>query len=173
MGGARRRALTRPENFYIHTNEPSPFEEQFYRMSVNGGARERITTKSGRHVVEVSPDGSMLADVYSYVNRPPDLFLMRNRPGAEMSQLTLSPSGEWLSFKWIEPAMVMIPASDGAQVPAHIYKPEDVGAQSNGAAVIFVHGAGYLHNVGNFWSEYPREYMFNQFLASKIGRAHV
>jgi len=155
------------KTFYIHTNEPSPFEEQFYRMSVNGGARERITTKSGRHVVEVSPDGSMLADVYSYVNRPPDLFLMRNRPGAEMSQLTLSPSGEWLSFKWIEPAIVMIPASDGAQVPAHIYKPEDMGAQSNGAAVIFVHGAGYLHNVGNFWSEYPREYMFNQFLASK------
>ena len=24
---------------------------------------------------------------------------------------------------------------------------------------------GYLHNVGNFWSQYPREYMFNQFLA--------
>jgi dipeptidyl aminopeptidase/acylaminoacyl peptidase len=40
-------------------------------------------------------------------------------------------------------------------------------AEPNGAAVIFVHGAGYLHNVGNFWSEYPREYMFNQFLASK------
>ncbi len=32
--------------------------------------------------------------------------------------------------------------------------------------MIFVHGAGYLHNVGNFWSEYPREYMFNQFLAA-------
>jgi dipeptidyl aminopeptidase/acylaminoacyl peptidase len=31
--------------------------------------------------------------------------------------------------------------------------------------VIFVHGAGYLHNVGNFWSQYPREYLFNQFLA--------
>jgi dipeptidyl aminopeptidase/acylaminoacyl peptidase len=42
-----------------------------------------------------------------------------------------------------------------------------MGAQPNGAAVIFVHGAGYLHNVGNFWSEYPREYMFNQYLASK------
>jgi dipeptidyl aminopeptidase/acylaminoacyl peptidase len=40
-----------------------------------------------------------------------------------------------------------------------------MGAQPNGAAVIFVHGAGYLHNVGNFWSQYPREYLFNQFLA--------
>jgi dipeptidyl aminopeptidase/acylaminoacyl peptidase len=153
--------------FYLHTNEPSPFEQQVYRMSVNGGARERITTKSGRHRVAVSPNGEWLADVYSYVNRPPDLFLVRNRAGAEMSQLTVSPSTEWLSFPWIVPEIVSIPASDGAQVPAHIYRPRDMGAQPNGAAVIFVHGAGYLHNVGNFWSEYPREYMFNQFLASK------
>jgi dipeptidyl aminopeptidase/acylaminoacyl peptidase len=155
------------KTFYLRTNEPSPFEEQFYRMSVNGGAREKITTKSGRHVVTVSPDGSMLADVYSYVNRPPDLFLMQNKAGAAMSQLTLSPSKEWLSFNWIVPEIVMIPASDGMNVPAHIYRPKDMGTQPNGGAVIFVHGAGYLHNVGNFWSEYPREYQFNQYLASK------
>jgi dipeptidyl aminopeptidase/acylaminoacyl peptidase len=155
------------KTFYMRTNEPSPAEEQFYRMSVNGGARERITTKSGRHIVTVSPDGSLLADVYSFVNRPPDLFLMQNKAGADMSQLTVSPSKEWLSFPWIAPEIVMIPASDGLSVPAHIYRPKDMNAQSNGAAVIFVHGAGYLHNVGNFWSEYPREYMFNQFLASK------
>jgi len=136
-------------------------------MSVNGGARERITTKSGRHRVVVSPNGQMLADVYSYVNRPPDLFLMTNKAGAEESQLTVSPSKEWLSFNWIAPELVMVPASDGIMVPGHIYRPRDMGAQPNGAAVIFVHGAGYLHNVGNFWSEYPREYMFNQYLASK------
>lgn len=153
--------------FYLQTNEPSPFEEQFYRMPVNGGTRERITTKSGRHSVTVSPNGRLLADVYSHVNRPPDLFLMPFKAGAEESQLTLSPSREWLSFNWIAPEIVMVPASDGAMVPAHIYRPQEMGAEPNGAAVIFVHGAGYLHNVGNFWSEYPREYMFNQYLASK------
>ncbi len=153
--------------FYLHTNQVSPFEQHLYRMPVTGGAMEKITTKSGKHAAVVSPDRQQIADVYSYVNRPPDLFLLRNRAGAEMSQLTLSPSAEWLSFPWIVPELVMIPSSDGVQVPAHIYKPSDMHAQSNGAAVIFVHGAGYLHNVGNFWSEYPREYMFNQLLASK------
>ncbi|HUR00297.1 MAG TPA: DPP IV N-terminal domain-containing protein, partial [Gemmatimonadaceae bacterium] len=78
--------------FYLHTNEPSPAEQQFYRMPATGGAMERITTKSGKHTVTVSPDGQLLADVYSYVNRPPDLFLMRARAGADMSQLTTSPS---------------------------------------------------------------------------------
>lgn len=155
------------KTFFIHTNEGSPFDEHLYRMSVNGGARERITSARGRHTVTISPNETMGADVYSYVNRPPELFLINIRPGTAMSQLTTSPSKEWLSFKWIEPEIVQVPASDGLTVPAHIYKPSDMGAQPNGAAVIFVHGAGYLHNVGNFWSEYPREYMFNQFLASK------
>ena len=153
--------------FYLQTNQVSPFEQHLYRMSTAGGAPEKITSKSGKHTAVVSPDGQLVADVYSYVNRPPDLFLLQDRPGAEMSQLTVSPSAEWLSFPWMVPELVMIPASDGVQIPAHIYKPSDMHAQPNGAAVVFVHGAGYLHNVGNFWSEYPREYMFNQFLASK------
>jgi dipeptidyl aminopeptidase/acylaminoacyl peptidase len=153
--------------FYLQTSEVSPFEQHLYRMPTTGGSMEKITTRSGRHNTVVSPDGQLVADVYSYVNRPPDLFLLRDRPGAEMSQLTVSPSAEWLSFPWIVPEIVMVPASDGVQVPAHIYRPSDMKAEPNGAAVIFVHGAGYLHNVGNFWSEYPREYMFNQFLASK------
>jgi dipeptidyl aminopeptidase/acylaminoacyl peptidase len=152
--------------FYLRTNEVSPFDEHAYRMSTAGGAREQLTSKPGRHRVTISPDQQWGADVYSYVNRPPDLYLIRLRPGSDMSELTVSPSAEWLSFPWIAPEIVMIPASDGAQVPAHVYRPADMGAQPNGAAVIFVHGAGYLHNVGHFWSEYPREYRFNQFLAA-------
>ena len=33
-----------------------------------------------------------------------------------------------------------------------------------GAAVIFVHGAGYLQNVHKWWSSYFREYMFHNLL---------
>ena len=150
---------------YLTTNEPSPFEQQLYRMPIGGGARTRITTASGGHTAVASPDGRLLADVYSATNQPPDLFLLPNAPGATPTRLTTSPSAEWLKGPWIAPALVEIPASDGIAVPAHIYRPEDMGARPNGAAVIFVHGAGYLHNVGHFWSQYPREYMFNQFLA--------
>ena len=151
--------------FYLTTSEPSPFEQQHYRMGVGGGVRTRVTGPSGGHAVVPSPDGRWLADVYSFVNQPPDLFLVANRAGAEPIRLTTSPSAEYRRGPWITPEIVQIPASDGVAVPAHIYRPQDMGAQPNGAAVIFVHGAGYLHNVGNFWSQYPREYMFNHLLA--------
>jgi dipeptidyl aminopeptidase/acylaminoacyl peptidase len=152
-------------DFYLTTNEPSPAEQQLYRMPVTGGPRTRITSESGGHDAIVSPDGKSIADVYSFVNQPPDLFVAPNRPHTTIARLTSSPSAEFLSASWLAPQIVDIPASDGIAVPAHLYRPQDMGATPNGAAVIFVHGAGYLHNVGNFWSEYPREYLFNQYLA--------
>ena len=151
--------------FDLVTNDPSPFDEHLFSLSTSGGTPDRITAMPGRHDAIVSPDRRMVADVYSYVNRPPDLYVMENKPNAPERQLTQSPSIEFLQQTWLAPKIVMVPASDGARIPAHIYRPEDFGAPANGAAVIFVHGAGYLHNVGNFWSEYPREYLFNQFLA--------
>ena len=178
-GGARRQltsgkwevldvAVSRDSSqFELHTSESSPYERQLWRMPVGGGTRTRITTRVGSHDATPSPDEQWLVDLYSSANRPPELFLARNAPGAAMSQLTVSPTAAWLAFPWIAPQIIDIPASDGAKLPARIYRPADMGAQPNGAAVIFVHGAGYLHNVVNYWSPYPREYMFNQYLASK------
>ena len=153
--------------FYLTTSESSPFDMQLYRMAVTGGTRERITTQTGGHQVTISPDEQWIADVHSLANKPPELYLARNRPGSPLAQLTTSPAPEWRSHPWITPEIVWVTASDGVRVPARIYRPKDVGAQPNGAAVIFVHGAGYLHNVVNYWSPYPREFMFNHYLASR------
>jgi dipeptidyl aminopeptidase/acylaminoacyl peptidase len=153
--------------FEMHTSEVSPFERHFYRMPIAGGAAERITKDVGGHTVAVSPTGQLIADVYSQANRPPELHVAPYQPATTLSQLTTSPTAEWLSYNWIKPEIVRVPASDGVQVPARIYHPRNVGARANGGAVIFVHGAGYLHNVHNFWSSYSREYMFHHFLASR------
>ena len=154
------------QSFYFHSSETSPFDRDFWKMSINGGARTKLTVGEGAHQVVLSPDEQSMADVLSLVNHPPEIYLAK--PGAKGTEMTVSPTAEWLSHKWLDPEIIWVPASDGVKVPAHIYRPKDMGAKSNGAAVIFVHGAGYLHNVGHFWKDgYPREYMFNQFLASK------
>jgi len=107
-----------------------------------------------------------VAIVHSEANRPGELFLADFEADAQLDQVTFSPTEEWLGFPWIKPEIIRFPAQDGIQVPARIYRPGDVGAKPNGAAVVFVHGAGYLHNVHNYWSSYYREYMFNHFLAA-------
>ncbi len=166
--------LTPDKRFFLmHTSEGSPYERHWYRMAVAGGARERLTVGVGSHAGVMSPDETRFADVFSSSNRPPELFVQSVCPPlakcklAPAAQLTTSPTAEWLAHGWLDPGIIEIPASDGAKVPARIYRPEDVGATPNGAAVIFVHGAGYMHNVHRYWSSYSREYMFNHLLASK------
>lgn len=155
------------EHLYLTTSEGSPFELHFYRSSPDGSDRTRLTTRVGRHDVVPSPTGERLAVVYSSANRPPDLFVMADEAGAEMRRITSSPTQEWLSYAWIEPEIVWFEARDGVRVPARIYRPRDVGAEPTGAGVIFVHGAGYLHNVHRWWSSYYREYMFHHLLAAR------
>jgi len=153
------------ERFLLHTNEGSPFNQHAYLMAFDGSGKRALTTGDGGFEVTPSPDGDRMAVVHSVANRPPELFVGELEPGAELSQVTHSPTEAWLSFPWLKPEIIRFTAEDGVQVPARIYRPSDVGAVPNGAAVIFVHGAGYLHNVHNYWSSYYREYMFHHFLA--------
>ncbi|HUF52077.1 MAG TPA: prolyl oligopeptidase family serine peptidase, partial [Longimicrobiales bacterium] len=157
----------RKDRFYLTTNEGSPHELHFYHMALDGGNRVRITTMPGRQDATPAPDGATLAFVHSFANQPPELYVAPNQPGATPRRITTSPTAQWRSYRWIAPEIVHVTARDGVRVPARIYRPADVGAQPNGAAVIFVHGAGYLQNVHNWWSTYYREYMFHHLLAAR------
>jgi len=158
--------LPKEKKFLLHTNEGSPFNQHAFTMDFDGSNRRALTSGDGGYTVTPSPDGKRMALEFSSSNRPPELFISEFKANAEMDQITVSPTAEWLTFPWIKPAIVHFGAEDGTQVPARIYRPADLGAVANGAAVVFVHGAGYLHNVHNYWSTYYREYMFHHFLAS-------
>ncbi|HTM32332.1 MAG TPA: prolyl oligopeptidase family serine peptidase [Vicinamibacterales bacterium] len=156
-------------HFYLESSEAHPGERHIYRVSVDGGSRERLTTAAGAHQASVSPDREMLGLISSASNRPPEVFLMPNRAGATPTQVTTSTSDEWRGFKWVEPQLIQYKARDGAMVYARLFTPEMVGARRHPSrpAVVFVHGAGYLQNAHRYWSSYYREYMFHHVLASQ------
>ena len=151
--------------FWLNTGEESPFERHLYSMPVGGGARSKITRKPGNFEATLSPDEKTAAVLYSYTNQPPELYLMENRPGAEMQRVTTSPAAEFSAHAWLDAPIVQIPARDGVRVPARLYQPK--GWKKGGPAVIFVHGAGYLQNVHKWWSSYSREYMFHHLLMER------
>lgn len=155
------------DRFYLTTNEGTPHEVHFYHMPLSGGERTRITAERGRQDVTVSPDGRRIAVVHSFANVPPELYVGENRARASLARVTTSPTAEWLAGPWIVPEIIHVTARDGVDVPARIYRPQDLGATPNGSAVIFVHGAGYLQNVHDWWSSYYREYMFHHLLAQR------
>lgn len=154
--------------FYLTTSEGSFFERNLYSMSFDGGARTKLTSMPGNNQATVSPDQSKLAILRSFANKPTELYIAPNKTGtaeAENKQVTNSPTDEWKSYNWITPPIVNFKARDGATVYGRLYKP--AGYKKGGPAVMFVHGAGYLQNVHNWWSSYYREYMFHHFLMEK------
>ncbi len=150
------------KHWYLTTSEVDPGERHFYRMPVMGGKLEKLTSLTGNNEVVLSPDEKKLAIIYSYSNQPAELFVQDNKVGATPQKLTSGQSEEFKAYPWRDPQIVRFTAQDGAQVPARLYLPEP--SKKNGAAVIFVHGAGYLQNVHKWWSSYFREYMFHNLL---------
>jgi len=148
------------KTFFITSNKASAHEHHFYKMSSKGGKMQKITTRKGGNEITVSPNEEWLAIRHSTSNRPWELYLMKNENGATEQQITTSMSDDFQNYVWRKPEIIRFTAQDGANVPARIYKPEN----PNGAAVIFVHGAGYLQNVHEWWSNYYREYMFHNLL---------
>ena len=157
------------KKFYLTTTEAHPGERQIYSMAIEGGARTRITTRTGASTGVASPDGSTLGLIYSYANKPPELYVMPNTAGATVRQVTTSPTEEWRSYKWADPEVLTFKARDGVDVHARLFTPEMVGGHRDVTppGVIFVHGAGFAQNAHKYWSTYFREYMFHNLLASK------
>lgn len=150
------------KSWYLTTSEVDPGERHFYKMPLMGGKMEKLTSMTGNNEVKLSPDEKKLAILHSYSNRPTELFVKDNKVKSEEKQLTFGQSDEFKAYPWRDPKIIRFEARDGARVPARIYTPDP--AKKNGAAVIFVHGAGYLQNVHKWWSSYFREYMFHNLL---------
>ena len=152
--------------WYFTANINHPGDRQFYRMPLQGGKPEQLTSMTGNNEVYLSPDEKYLAIRYSYSNKPWEIYLIKN-PALTGNvekpvQITHSTTKEFEKYSWHDPQIITFKAADGAKVYARLYLPDE--KVKNRAAIIFVHGAGYLQNAHKWWSGYYREYMFHNLL---------
>ncbi|MBZ5619164.1 MAG: alpha/beta fold hydrolase, partial [Acidobacteriia bacterium] len=152
-------------HFYLTASKETSYEQHLYEMGAEGGPLTRLTAAPGKHAATLSPDERWIADIYSYTNKPPELYLQENRPLAESQKLTASPSPEFWQYQWLDVPIVTFTARDGVAVPARLFKPAN--ARRGGPGVVFVHGSGYLQNVDHKWSTYYHEYLFHHILMER------
>ena len=127
---------------------------------------QQLTQMTGSNEVTLSPDERKMAILHSYTNKPTELYLQDNpiwgKSKAEAKRITYSTTKDFDSYQWRDPEIITFKAEDGEAVHARLYQPNsDI---KNKAAIIFVHGAGYLQNAHKWWSSYFREYMFHNLL---------
>lgn len=111
-----------------------------------------------------SPSGDQFAFRFSTMEQPWELAV-QEKGKMIWNIITRSTSPEFEKYSWNKGKVISFPGMDGKLVYARLYQPEK--AVKNSAAVIFVHGAGYLQNAHHWWSNYYREFMFHHFLTER------
>ena len=162
------------ESLFVIANRTHPGNNEVYRVPVTGGALEPVTSLGGMNRFALAPDGRQLVVTHSTTLRPPELYHVSlgpgGRPAGAPRRLTETVSAEFLEKPWVQPEIVEVPSSHvDRPIYARLYRPsEEAGATGTGrAAVVFVHGAGYLQNAHKGWSSYFREFMFHSLLVER------
>jgi dipeptidyl aminopeptidase/acylaminoacyl peptidase len=150
------------KSFYLTTNTTHPGNRNFYKLTVSDGVLQPLLTNDGAHEVSLSPDESTLLVRYSYKNKPWELYVADNKKNTNLRPITSATTEAFKAYSWRTPEVITFKAQDGTLVNARLYKPQT--DKANKAAILFVHGAGYLQNAHNYWSNYHREYMFHNLL---------
>ncbi len=156
------RLASKRDRFYITANKNHPGNREFYHLMIDSKELIPILTTDGYHEVHLSPDEKILAIRYSGKVSPWEVYRAENKKGAVLERITHSTTDQFEAYDWHSPKVISYKASDGETVYARVFQPD--ANVKNDAAVIFVHGAGYLQNAHNYWSSYHREFMFHNLL---------
>jgi dipeptidyl aminopeptidase/acylaminoacyl peptidase len=153
------------KSWYFLANMAHPGVRHLYRLPVEGGGMIQLTAGDGGREYYLSPDEKWIALRYSSITQPWELYLIENKKDAIERRITHSQTLEFSNYPWNKPEVINFQARDGKPVYARLYRPEKTVAGS--AAIIFVHGAGYLQNAHKWWSDYFHEFMFHTILVNK------
>lgn len=155
-------------HLYFTANKTHPGTFDVYRADLKSREHEQMTTLGGKVDYRISPNGKKLLVQQSETTRPPELFVQDAAVGAKATQISQFTSKEFLSFNWQVPEVVEVPSTThGRPIYARVYRPDSQHTDDKKRGVMFIHGAGYLHNAHKGWSGYFREFMFHQMLAQK------
>ncbi len=147
---------------YLTTNQSHLGNRSFYHLNTKTKTLLPIITLDGNAEVAISPNEDKLALRFSTKNKPWEIYVQENKPNQKMVKVTQSTTKMFDAIKWADPKVIVFKGLEGVAVQARVYEPQS--NVKNGAAIIFVHGAGYLQNAHNWWSHYYREYMFHNLL---------
>ncbi|MEO1201742.1 MAG: prolyl oligopeptidase family serine peptidase [Pseudomonadota bacterium] len=133
---------------FFSGNGESPYEQDVYRVGLDGGENLRVTNEGGRSTGFPSPDGEVVAFITSSDARPPELYVVSS-DGALSQKVTTSPRPDYLEYDWVLARYVTIPSEiDDYVLHLRILEPKNLD-RSRRYPVVF--GPAYSNTVRNRW----------------------
>ena len=124
----------------------SPLERHLFRLSLDGGEPERLTSEPGMHGAAIAPDFSSFVDVSSRRTYQPSV-MVRSMTGVARSVITESTR---LDLALPVPDLHRFRTSDGAELHAAVYRPSTSGLAP---VIVFVYGGPGAQMVNDSWAQ--------------------
>jgi dipeptidyl-peptidase 4 len=137
----------------FHGWEDSPLERQLFRVPLDGGNVEQVTTAPGTHRCSFAPDKQSFVDLFDAVDSPPAATLHK-LDGVEIGRLQANAAPDPLleELELVPPEFVEVTASDGTILHAAIFRPRDLAAGTKAPVIVSVYGGPGIQRVVNGWT---------------------
>jgi len=149
------------------SNQDDIDRRHIWRVRVNGGAPEAVTSGRGIEWSPVVTSEGAIALMHSGARRPATAALLENGKFRELAPEMLA--GFPAESDLVEPEQVIYRSADGTPIHAQLFRPKDARAGEKRPALVFVHGGPSRQMMLGFhpMDFYHYSYAINQYLASK------
>ena len=130
----------------------NPCDHQVYRVSLDGGPIERITSEPGTHRAVVAKDGAHFLDVASNKETSP-VTTLRNRSGKILSIVDDAGMDPRLAeLRLVPPVLTEFKNRDGLTLHGAYYAPRSSAMGVKAPLIVMVYGGPHLQTVANAWT---------------------
>jgi dipeptidyl-peptidase-4 len=135
---------------YFGAQKKSSIERHLYRVKLDGGMLEQLTTEQGSHKISFGKNGKFFFDSFSNIKQPPRLSIHNNN-GELKAVVAESKDKEIEKLELRYPQLFTIKARDGFEMPAEISKPRNFNPRKKYPVLVNVYGGPGAPIVANSW----------------------
>jgi dipeptidyl-peptidase-4 len=137
---------------WFMSGRDGPLESHLYRVSLDGGPVERLTSEPGTHRAVVAGDGEHFVVVSSGIDRPP-VTTVRDRSGklvATLDDASKDPRLQEASLA--QPQLTQLKNRDGVTLYGAYYAPKTAVLGPKTPVILIVYGGPTVQTVTNSWT---------------------
>ncbi|WP_109127363.1 S9 family peptidase [Dyella sp. C11] len=127
-----------------------PYYQQFYKVSLDGGAPTLLSPEPADHAVTLSPDGRLFADAYSTPTTPSTTVLRNSQDGRVVSNIAKADISRLLASGWKAPEPFTVKGRDGkTDLYGLMFKPTHFDPSKTYPVVDYVYPGPQTGSVGS------------------------
>lgn len=127
-----------------------PYYQQFYKVSLDGGAPTLLAPEPADHTITLSPDGRLFADAYSTPTTPSVTVLRSAQDGHVVNSIAKADISRLLATGWKAPEPFTVKGRDGkAELYGLMFKPTHFDPSKKYPIVDYIYPGPQTGSVGS------------------------